>query len=359
MSTGAIVMNSQLPLPDFYRPEHAAEWSYAPNVQALFEKANDWRNLHRLKPSGSDRLKIHLLLIDTQKDFCFPQGTLYVGGRSGRGAIDDSNKIAQFIYRNLDVISEVTCTMDTHFPHQIFFPSFWLGTDDQPLQAHREISSEEIRSGAVRPNPAVASWLCNGNYTWLKRQVEYYCNELERAGKYKLYLWPLHCLLGSEGHSLAGVIQEARLFHSFARGSKSSIEVKGGNALTENYSVLSPEVVLRHDGLPLAQRNTQFIKTLLDADAVIIAGQAASHCVRSSIDDLLSEINAQDPALAKKVYLLSDCMSSVAVPDPKNNGSFIFDFTPQALDALARFRASGMNIVDSTQEVRSYVGYAN
>ena len=108
----------------------------------------------------------------------------------------------------------------------------------------------------MRPNPAVASWLCNGNYPWLLKQVRFYCAELEKAGKYRLYLWPPHCLLGSDGHALVGVLHEARMFHSFARGAQSWVEVKGGNPLTENYSVLRPEVLMRHDGQPLAQRNT-------------------------------------------------------------------------------------------------------
>ena len=182
--------------------------------------------------------------------------------------------------------------------------------------------------------------------------MRHYCAELEKAGKYKLYLWPPHCLLGSDGHALAGVVQEARLFHSFARGAQSWVEVKGGNALTENYSVLRPEVLSRHDGAPLAQRNTAFLKTLLTSDAVLIAGQAASHCVKSSIDALLDEIVAKDAALARKVYVLSDCMSAVAVPDGK--GGFAADFTPQAEAALKRFAAAGMHIVKSTEPVEAW-----
>ena len=275
-----------------------------------------------------------------QKDFCFPEGSLFVAGRSGAGAIDDSRAISEFVYRNLGRLTHVTATMDTHFAYQIFSPSFWLDENDQPLTAHREVTTEEIETGRARPNPAVAKWLCNGNYPWLLKQVTYYCRELEKAGKYKLYLWPPHCLLGSDGHGLAGVVQEARLFHSFARGSQSWVEVKGGNPLTENYSVLRPEVLTRFDGQPLAQRNTHFLKTLFDADALVIAGQAASHCVKSSIDDLLDEIVAQDPALARKVYVMTDCMSAVTVPDGK--GGFLADFTPQAEQAYQRFADAGM-----------------
>ena len=144
------------------------------------------------------------------------------------------------------------------------------------------------------------------------------------------------------------------MFHAYARSAQSWCEVKGGNPLTENYSVLRPEVLARFDGAPLAQRNTQFLKTLLAADAVAIAGQAASHCVKSSIDDLLDEIVANDPALAKKVYVLTDCMSSVTVPDGR--GGFAADFTPQADAALARFAAAGMHLVKSTDPISTWPG---
>jgi len=343
-----------LPVPPFYKPKNAEVYEYRPDQMELFQQAAPWRERHQVRPAGADKARIHLLLIDVQKDFCFPQGTLYVGGRSGRGAMEDNDRIAQFIYRNLPHLTEITATMDTHFAFQIFFPSFWLDKDDKPLGAHREITTDQIRAGEVKPNPSVAWWVCNGNYAWLQKQVEFYCSELEKRGKYKLYLWPTHCLLGSDGHALAGVVHEARLFHSFVRGARGWVEVKGGNTLTENYSVLAPEVLLRWDGQPLGQRNTQFIKTLLDADAVLIAGQAASHCVKSSIEDLLDEIKTQDESLARKVYVMKDCMSAVAVPDPGHKGEFLFDFTPQAEDALRRFEAAGMHVVDSTRPLTEW-----
>jgi nicotinamidase-related amidase len=333
-------------LPAFYDPKHAASWAYRPDAAALAAAAAPWRKQHSIKPSAADEQRVHLLLIDVQKDFCFPDGTLYVAGRSGTGAIDDSRRIAEFIHKNLGRLTEITTTMDTHLAYQIFFPSFWLDKADAPLAAHRVITADEIAAGDVRPNPAVAKWLCGGNYTWLCKQVLHYARELERAGKYQLYLWPPHCLLGSDGHALVGVIHEARLFHAFARTAQSHVEVKGGNPLTENYSVLRPEVLSRFDGAPLAQRNTQFVQTLLAADAVVIAGQAASHCVKSTIDDLLGEIAAHDPALAKKVYLLTDCMSAVTVPDGK--GGLAVDFTAQADAALQKFAAAGMHLIKST-----------
>jgi len=342
----------ELPLPGFYDAAHAGRYGYGPDAGRLQVEAQQWHAAHGLTASAADGFNLHLLLIDVQKDFCFPEGALFVAGRDGRGAVDDSRRIAEFIYRNLGALTNVTATLDTHFAYQIFFPSFWVDQDGQPLTPYREVTREQLERGQARPNPAMAKWLCGGDQAWLLAQVKYYCEELERSGKYTLYLWPPHCLLGSDGHALAGVVQEARLFHAFARGAQSWVELKGDNPLTENYSVLRPEVPGRHDGPPLAQRNTRLVETLLSADAVVIAGQAASHCVRSTIDDLLGEMVAKDAALARKVYLLTDCMSAVTVPDGK--GGFAADFTPQAEAALRRFADAGMHLVKSTDPLASW-----
>ena len=101
-------------------------------------------------------------------------------------------------------------------------------------------------------------------------------------------------------------------------------------------------------------RNTSFVQTLLAADAVVIAGQAASHCVKSTIDELLGEIAAHDPALASKVYLVTDCMSAVTVPDGK--GGLAADFTAEAEAALQRFADAGMNLVRSTDPLATWPG---
>ena len=340
-------------LPDFYDPENAARWGYAPDQQAIVERAVEWRQRFDLQPASADRAKVHLLLVDLQKDFCFPEGALYVGGQSGRGAIDDNDRTARFIYRNLGAITAITCTMDTHFPYQIFSPAFWLDQDGVPPPAHQEITTADIQAGRVRPNPALAAWFGGGDYGWLQRQVEFYTQELEKAGKYRLYLWPPHCILGSDGHALAGVIHEARLFHAYARLAESRVEVKGTTPLTEYYSVIGPEVMTAHDGTPLARRNADFLEILAMSDAVIIAGQAASHCVKSTIEDLLDHL---DERLVSKVYILKDCMSPVAVPNPTSPGSFVFDFTPQAEAALQQFAEAGMHVVESTEPIASWPG---
>ena len=72
-----------LPLPAHYDPAQAASWAYRPDETALAASAAAWRRTHGIRPSGADERRLHLLLIDVQKDFCFPEGSLYVAGRSG------------------------------------------------------------------------------------------------------------------------------------------------------------------------------------------------------------------------------------------------------------------------------------
>lgn len=343
-----------LPLPPFVKLGNAADLTFFPDQSGLFSQAETWRKTHAIKPCGSDKVKIELLVIDAQNDFCNPKGSLYVGGRSGTGAIDDNKRLVEWVYKNLASITAITATMDTHFPFQIFFPSFWRNADGTSVGPFTTITAEMIRKGEVTPNPAVAHFISQGKFSWVQQYVAHYAKELEAKGKYQLTVWPLHCILGSVGHALNGLVQEARMFHSFVRGAENPVEVKGGNPLTENYSVLSPEVLTTHDGQPIAQRNVEFIKKLLANDAVVIGGQAASHCVKSSIDDLLEAIKSQDPELAKKVYIMTDCTSAVAIPDGR--GGFIADYTPQAEDAFQRFAREGMHLVNSNTPIENWPG---
>ena len=342
----------ELPLPPFHDPLNAGRWSHRPDVQALFEAARDWKERHAIRPAGQDAFDLHLLLVDLQKDFCLPEGTLYVGGRSGRGAMEDTRRLVEFVYRNLASITRITATLDTHLAFQIFFAPFWVDGEGRPLQPHRTVTAAQVRAGEARPDPALASWLAAGDEGWLRREALHYCEELERAGKYQLYLWPPHCLVGGEGHALVGAVQEARFFHAFARGAQAWTEEKGRHPLTENYSVLRPEVLTRSDGKPLADKNTRLLESLLASGALVVAGQASSHCVKNTMEDLLDEIRARDPRLASKVYLLVDCMSPVAVPDGK--GGFLADFTPQAEEALQRFAEAGVHLVRSSDPLASW-----
>ncbi len=345
---------AELPLPEHYDPAHSYDSRYAvQDIARLQERADAWRQQHGLRPAGADRVRVHLLVMDNQFDFNFPEGTLYVGGATGTGAMDDQRRLVEFIYRNLGAISRITCTMDSHIPYQVFFRSAHLRRDGTHPPALTIISAEEYRRGDYRPDPAMAAEL-GRDEDWLRRQFVYYCEQLESTGRYQLTLWPYHCMIGSFRHQLAGVVDEARLFHSFARGAANIPEIKGFHPLTEHYSIFAPEVMTTWEGHPIpgAHKNTRLIEALLSADIAIITGEAKSHCVAWSIEDLLQEIQGRDPNLAKKVYLLEDCTSPIVVPG-------VVDYTEAARAAFARFAEAGMHIVQSTVPMRDWPGVAD
>ncbi|MEG4849644.1 isochorismatase [Microcoleus sp. B5-D4] len=331
-----------LPIPEHFDPKKVGEVWRVP-YQERAAQAKDWATQHSIQPASSDTNRICLLIIDAQNTFCLPEFELFVGGRSGSGAVDDNLRLCEFIYRNLNAITTIAPTMDTHTAMQIFHPIFWINeAGEHPLPAATSITLEDVQKGIWKVNPAIADSISGANFSALEKQAFHYVKKLSADGKYPLTIWPYHSMLGGIGHALVSAVEEAVFFHTIARNSQALFEIKGGNPLTENYSVLRPEVLDGFDGNPIAEKNAKFIDKLLDFDAVIIAGQAKSHCVAWTIDDLLTEILARDPNLAKKVYLLEDCTSPVVVPG-------VVDFTEQADAAYHKFAAAGMNIVQSTE----------
>jgi nicotinamidase-related amidase len=342
-----ITTTKPLPIPSFFDQQKVAEVWRVPYQQRATE-AEQWAKLHNIQPAAKDQTRICLMVIDAQNTFCLPDFELFVAGQSGTGAVDDNVRLCQFIYRNLALITEIATTMDTHTAMQIFHPLFWINdAGEHPTPAATMISLEDIQKGVWRVNPAIAYSLAQGNYIALQQHALHYVKKLSDDGKYLLTVWPYHAMLGGIGHALVSAVEEALFFHNIARHSQTNFEIKGGNPLTENYSVLRPEVLEDHTGRAIAQKNTRFLRKLLDFDAVIIAGQAKSHCVAWTIDDLLTEIMTQDPSLAQKVYLLEDCTSPVVVPN-------VVDFTAQADAAFQRFAHAGMHIVKSDQPIETW-----
>lgn len=339
-------MHTSLPIPDFFEAQTVGKVWRVP-YQRRAQDAADWANKHKLKPAATDKTRICLMAIDVQNTFCLPDFELFVGGQSGQGAIQDNIRLCEFIYRNLDVITEIAPTMDTHTAMQIFHPVFWVNDAGQHPQPMSSISFEDVQQGTWKVNPAIAYSIAKGNYVGLQQYALHYTQKLTAEGKYPLTIWPYHSMVGGIGHALVAAVEEALFFHNIARNSQTNFEIKGGNPLTENYSVLRPEVLDDSQGRPIAQKNTRFLQKLLNFDAVIIAGQAKSHCVAWTIDDLLSEILTKDPSLAQKVYLLEDCTSPVVVPG-------VVDFTPQADAAFERFAKAGMHIVRSSDAIDTF-----
>ena len=337
--------SKKLSIPPHFSPDKVSTvWKVA--YQDRARDAEEWAKQHNILPAAQDKFRVCLMLVDVQNTFCIPEFELYVGGRSGTGAVDDNRRLCDFIYRNLDVITEICPTMDTHQTIQIFHSVFLVNENGEHPAPYTLVSKKDIEQGVWKFNPAIARSL-EVSEAYGQKYLLHYAQQLQAGSKYELTIWPYHAMLGGIGHALVSSIEEAVFFHSVARYSQPDFQIKGYNPLTENYSVLRPELLEDFEGEVVAQKNSALINKLMKFEAVIIAGQAKSHCVAWTIEDLLAEMLRGDEKLAEKVYLLADCSSPVVLPG-------VVDYTDQADAAFEKFAKAGMHVVCSTDPIASW-----
>lgn len=333
----------ELPLPAHFDPDRVGDvWRV--DYEARFADAVAWRNEHRLGAAGDADPRVCLLLVDAQNTFCTPGFELFVAGRSGTGALDDSRRICAFLYRSLGTITHTVVTLDTHQAFQIFHETLVVDAEGRHAPPYTLVSRDDVESGRWRVEPEAARAL-GLDPARADEHLRSYVATLTAGGKYELTIWPFHAMLGGIGHALVSAVEEALFFHAVVRRSPTRFELKGREPWTEHYSALGPEVLRGARGEVLGERNAALVEHLRGFDAVIVAGQAKSHCVAWTIEDLLEDA----PELGSRLYLLEDCSSPVVVPG-------VVDYTDAADDAFARFAQAGAHIVRSTDPIASWPG---
>ncbi len=234
---------------------------------------------------------IHAFGIDLQRDFCDPDGALFVPG-----ADQDSVRTAQMIRRLGRKVSQINMTLDSHNVFDIAHPSFWKDSNGNNPAPYATISADDVKSGAWTPvRPELRSYVTD------------YLSALNANGRYPHTIWPPHCLMGTEGFALHADVADA--IHEWAEMSRRTINFvsKGSNYKTEHFSAVRAEVPDPTD--PSTQVNTSLIQTLESADEIVLFGQASSHCVSNTVRDIASAFS--NPDYVKKIVCLTDAMSPV------------------------------------------------
>jgi nicotinamidase-related amidase len=334
----------ELPVPPHYEPDRVGEVWRVPYEDRARE-APAWAAEHGVTPAAEDSFRLCLLAVDIQNTFCVPEFELFVAGRSGTGAVDDNRRLCEFVYRNLATITRIFPSLDTHHAMQVFHAIWLVDEEGNHPAPYSLVTHQEVEAGRWRMNPAVAEAL-GIDVEYAERHLAHYTRRLAEGGKYDLTIWPYHAMLGGIGHALVSAVEEAVFFHGVARYSRPEFQVKGDNPLTEHYSMLGPEVTEGPDGDHLGGKNTNLIEKLLTFDAVVIAGQAKSHCMAWTIDDLLGDEDVRE-RLAERTYLLEDCTSPVVVPG-------VVDYTDEADAAFERYEAAGLHVVRSTDPIETW-----
>lgn len=226
-----------------------------------------------------------LLVIDMQYDFCSPEGSLYIPGSE-----KDVSRLAKFISSNESELSHIIFTQDNHNVIDISHPVFWEDKEGNPPQPFTGISLKEILGGIWQPR-------------FQKGQAIEYIRKLEKQGEFPHTIWPEHCLIGSRGAAIVDEILEPA--KRWARkGRFYEVVIKGTNPMTEHFGALKANVPIA--GFPETHLNTALVDKLMHARKIYIGGEAKSHCVATTIKQMLHL-----GGLARKIHILEDCMSDV------------------------------------------------
>ena len=296
--------------------------------------------------SSEDKTRnVILSIIDNQVDFTNPTlGNLYVAG-----AEQDLDRLCQFIFGNVGRISHVLASLDTHYLYQPFHAYMWVAGANNTLsrktgQPYQEgehpdaftlISMDDINSGVWRP--------CR-----LPQRMQQMIKKLEHDGKKTLCIWPLHCILGTPGHALDPALMETIFFHAAARKNQYDLTEKGMSQSAEHYGILQAEAQFSDD--PQTQLNTRVLNKWEDADVIYFAGQAKSHCVLETLNQVVEIFLKTSPEVIKKIRVLSDCTSSI--PDIcDENGKVIVPFDDIAEARFTELEKLGVQFVNSTDPI--------
>jgi nicotinamidase/pyrazinamidase len=237
-------------------------------------------------------MNVHLLIIDPQNDFCDPErGALYVNGADA-----DMERVSVMVDRLRGKLSDIHVTLDSHHPIDIAHPVFWKDSAGQRPAPFTQVSVEDVRTGRWTTRLPSAR----------ARAIEY-LEALEKGGRYPHTVWPPHCLIGSYGHNVMPKLFEALTGWEAARFAVVDYVTKGSNLWTEHFSAVQAEVPDPMD--PGTQVNSRLVETLEEADLVLLAGEAGSHCLANTVRDIADRFT--DARYISKLVLLTDATSPV------------------------------------------------
>ncbi|MFN4119702.1 cysteine hydrolase [Acidovorax sp.] len=252
---------------------------------------------------------IQLLVIDPQNDFCdLPAAWQPADALTGQpiapslpvaGAHADLQRVAQFIRRQGAQLDAITVTLDSHQRFDIAHPGFWRTGAGADVGPFTPITAAQVRAGAFVPRDSAG----------LRRTLQY-LDALEAQGRYTLMVWPVHCEVGSWGHGVHADVLAACGAWQLQRQRAVHNVFKGTNPWTEHYSAIQAEVPDPED--PGTALNVALLHRLGQADVLLVAGEASSHCVRSTTEHIVEHLPRLVPGWqAGRIVLLTDGMSPV------------------------------------------------
>jgi nicotinamidase-related amidase len=203
------------------------------------------------------------------------------------------HRLSLMVSRLKNQIDHVHVSLDNHHPMDIAHAAWFIDSDGNHPNPFTQIKASDLRDGVWRAT-------CEFD----QDETLKYLSVLEASGRYPHVIWPTHCLIGSEGSNVVPTVQDALLEWATANNNWVNFITKGTNPWTEHFSAVKAEVPDAYD--ESTQLNLPLIRDLEKADVILLAGEAGSHCLASTVLDI-----ADNSDCAEKMVLLKDTTSPV------------------------------------------------
>lgn len=219
-----------------------------------------------------------LIIVDPQNDFCDPEGSLYVPG-----AEKDCDIIAKMI-QSID-FTDIFVTLDMHHEYSIYHNIFWNEYEEQYMIVNKD------------------------NY--LTKYTPRNIHDIERIKNMfvcqhkPIDVWPVHCVIGEWGSSINPVIANALSNYTVKTTNRIKYCFKGLDPYEEEYSAFSIPSKSGGKGIFF-----YWVDSYLHHSEIYICGEAASHCVKQTLQDIMYILRTYDK-YDYKIKLISNATSYV------------------------------------------------
>lgn len=278
------------------------------SINTVIKKALNEKNV---KKADDDKIKTALVVIDNQNSF-HPEGELEV-----KGADDDTKRLIDFMWNNIENITKIYVTLDTHSVFHIFMNIWWIDKEGKHPEPFTVITENDLKEEK-----------------WIPLYHKEESFECVKNLKKPLVIWPYHTEDGTEGYALERNFANLLYFYGTLRKSEIGFLRKGLSKTSERYGAFEPEYN------PKNEIEKELIEEIGSCDKIFFAGQAKSHCVLKTIQQFAENFN-YDKKIMSKIFILEDCMSLIP------------GFEEMTEKTFAMFKEKGMNIVRSSKIIGS------
>lgn len=248
----------------------------------------------------------YLLLVDPQNSFCEivptdQQQIVHNGELFVAGADSDMVRLRKFMDSFKESFHRIIVTVDTHQNWHIGHPIWWIDKDGKHPEPFEKI--------ILKNNFAETDdyrFVGKREYTTSQRlKIQWATFYLSKVKTH--IVWPPHCLFGTPGNNINAGVLDFILNWELTHKKGADYLLKGIDEDIEQYSAFD-RVDLRSAMCGIHTPPHTHVNNIFTClKRIFIAGEALSHCVLATINDIVK----QNPALLSKMVLLSDATSII------------------------------------------------